>query len=221
MSRKEKPLPTPASPGSRFKEDERSSTPLMADQMAMAAAAGKIEQFMEEALPDNEHARKLATMMMGMTGMMPPTRTEASPAAGQDQPPPNQHQNQPMSGIADTGTPETPVALPDEVVQAVKNADVKGLMNLLKQEHSKRSGDSATVAETDTCAQQAPSQQKAPLHEPSSHQAPSHQAPPASIEKMLIDRVVAIAFEHDLTPDWVVMRALKLYVEGYEKTGRL
>ncbi|MGC2063616.1 MAG: hypothetical protein WA610_11615, partial [Thermodesulfovibrionales bacterium] len=153
MSRKEKPLPSPPSPGSRFREEGRASAPLMADQMAMAAAAGKIEQFMEEALPDSEHARKLATMMMGMTGMMPPAQTQASPAAGQDRPQ-SQSQNQPISGAADERTPEPPVAPPDEIYQAVRNADVNGLMDLLKHEHSKRSGDSATVTETDARSQQ-------------------------------------------------------------------
>lgn len=203
MSRKEKPLPSPPSPGSRFKEEDRASAPLMADQMAMAAAAGKIEQFMEEALPDNEHARKLAAMMMGMSGMMPPVQAEASPAAGQDRPR-NQTQDQTSPGAADERNPENPDAPPlDEVYEAVRNADVKGLMGLLRQEHSKRSGDSATGTET------GPQQQ------------PPQQPSPASIEKMLLERVMAIAFEHDLTPDWVVMRALKLYVEGYEKTGRL
>lgn len=207
MSRKEKPLPSPPSSGSRFKEEDRASAPLMADQMAMAAAAGKIEQFMEEALPDNEHARKLATMMMGMSGMMPPGQTGASPAAGQ-----NQAQSQTSPGAAEKQTPETPDAPPpDEVYEAIRNADVKGLTDLLKREHAKRSGESAAVADTGL------GQQQAPAHE----HVPPHQPPPASIEKMLIDRVMAIAFEHDLTPDWVVMRALKLYVEGYEKTGRL
>ncbi len=214
MSRKEKRLPSPPSPGSRFREEDRAAAPLMADQMAMAAAAGKIEQFMAESLPDSEHARKLAEMMMGMTGMMPPGRTGSSPAAGEDRPQ-HQTQHQPLNQASPAAeaeqAPEPPVTPPNGVCEAARNADVKGLMNLLRQEHSKRSGEGAAGADTDAFSQPPPLQQ----------QVPPPQLPPASIEKILIDRVMAIAFEHDLTPDWVVMRALKLYVEGYEKTGRL
>ena len=38
--------------------------------MAAAAAEGKLEDFLKQEMPDNEYARNLANMMMGMTGMM-------------------------------------------------------------------------------------------------------------------------------------------------------
>lgn len=201
MSRKDKTLPTPPKAGNRFREEERGAGPLMADQMAMAAAAGKIDQFMEKALPDSEHARKLATMMMGMTGMMPPPRPEAPPTAAQGQTEPAAEE--PAAGIAETPPP-------DEVLQAVQNADVKGLMDLLRHEHSKRSGAGIPDLAAGCCPQPPAPQQLHP-----------QPLPGASVEKKLIDSVLAISAENELTPDWVVTRALKLYVEGYEKTGRL
>jgi hypothetical protein len=75
MSKKEKPLPTP--PGTpfggkkRYKVDE-GKEPLMANEMAQAMAEGRLEEYLQNELPDSEYARKLTEMMMGMTGMMPP-----------------------------------------------------------------------------------------------------------------------------------------------------
>jgi hypothetical protein len=43
--------------------------------MALALAQGKLNEFLAEEFPDNENARKLADVMMRMTGM-------AAPAAG-------------------------------------------------------------------------------------------------------------------------------------------
>ena len=73
MSEKEKPLPRPPkTPFGRNRFEQREEdAPLMADRMAAAMAEGKLEEFMKEEMPDNDYARALASMMMGMTGMMP------------------------------------------------------------------------------------------------------------------------------------------------------
>jgi hypothetical protein len=76
--------------------------------------------------------------------------------------------------------------------------DVAGLTELLKKEHARRSG--------------SPVVDSAP---------PQRESEPAAAEQEVIDRLVAIAAENGLAVDWVVLRALKLYVEEYQKTGRL
>jgi len=75
MSEKERPLPKPpTTPFGRKRpfEEKEDNAPLMADRLAAAMAEGTLDEFMKQELPDNEHARTLAMMMMGMSGMMPP-----------------------------------------------------------------------------------------------------------------------------------------------------
>jgi hypothetical protein len=72
-SDKEKPLPKPPTSafGRKERPDQEDQTTLLADRMAAAMAEGKLDEFLKQEMPDNEYARNLATMMMGMTGMMP------------------------------------------------------------------------------------------------------------------------------------------------------
>ncbi|MCC6347898.1 MAG: hypothetical protein IT388_11980, partial [Nitrospirales bacterium] len=82
MSREEKPLPKPPStPFGRKKQfgETESDMNLLSDRLAMAMAEGKLDEYMQKEMPDNEYARSLTMMMMGMTGnmtgmagMMPP-----------------------------------------------------------------------------------------------------------------------------------------------------
>ena len=82
MSEKEKPLPrppkTPFGRKRRFEGNEEDVS-LMADRMGAAMAEGKLEEFLQREMPDNEYARTLAAMMMGMTGMMPPGSFPSAP----------------------------------------------------------------------------------------------------------------------------------------------
>ncbi|MDA8084866.1 MAG: hypothetical protein M0024_14510 [Nitrospiraceae bacterium] len=193
MPKKERPLPQPPSRAARFGECEErpGAAPLMADQMAMAAAGGRLEEFIDKAIPDNEHAKKLAAMMMGMTGMLP---------AGHPAPPPGKGEDSAPAPASAAPQPEAVSCPPsEEILRAVQDEDVSGLIDLLKQEHSRRTGDPEPAAAT----------------------AGLPQGPPAQIEKTLIDRVIAVASGNALTPDWIIMRALKLYFEEYDKTGRL
>ena len=41
------------------------------------------------------------------------------------------------------------------------------------------------------------------------------------IEKDLLDEIMKIASENNLTADWVLIRALKVFVREYQRTGRL
>src|SRR6266540_6002203 len=74
MADKDKPLPKPPNKAfgnkKRFEEEDDQST-LIADRMAAAMAEGKLDEFIKQELPDNEYARNLVSMMMGMTGMLP------------------------------------------------------------------------------------------------------------------------------------------------------
>jgi hypothetical protein len=190
MSEKEKPLPKP--PGTpfgrkrNFEEGEKQES-LMADKMAMAMSEGKLEDFIQRELPDNEHARKLAEMMMGMTGMLPAGSfsVKSGPKKG------------------DAGGKSPSVKPPEDVINAVKGGDVEGLVDLLKREHNKRS----PGEKTDTAKKK---------------KAPSA-APPdkIAVEKEVIEQLLKIASDNNLTLDWVFFRALKRFVQEYQKTGNL
>src|SRR5512134_3924390 len=71
MADQERPLPKPPKTpfGRRKAGSEEKELDLLADRMAEAAAQGKLGEFLGAELPDSEHARALASMMMGMTGM--------------------------------------------------------------------------------------------------------------------------------------------------------
>ncbi|MHB8880342.1 MAG: hypothetical protein ACYC69_02395 [Thermodesulfovibrionales bacterium] len=193
MSAKNRSLPKPHTKAFGHKKNHESEPlPLMADQMALAAAEGRLEQFMKDELPDNEHARKLASMMMGMTGMMPSGGIPGMPG-------------QPETPAATSSLPETdpvtaPADPPDDIIKAVNTADVSELKELLKREHARRS--------PGTPAADGPV-------------PPSTEERMSPAEKEVIDAMLRIAAENNLTPDWIMARALKVYIEEYKKTGRL
>ncbi|MGD0885147.1 MAG: hypothetical protein ABSA46_09800 [Thermodesulfovibrionales bacterium] len=167
----------------------------MADHMAAAMAEGTLDEFLRREMPDNEHARKLAMMMMGMTGMLPPEglpSAEAKGAEGQTQMP-----------AAGEPSQETTLAVgpPEDVFKAVHEGDVKGLMGLLEREyHTRQTGAEASTTETKKM-----------------HPSPEQ----SMIEKEIIDQIMNIASENSLSLDWIITRALRLYVQEYQKTGRL
>lgn len=197
MSGKERSLPKPPTKAfgreRRFEEDD-GRMPLMADQMAEAAASGRLEEFLRQEIPDNEYARRLAMMMMGMSGMMHPG---GSPLSRSDEPVACSELKggEPVSGGEMSPAPEPP----EDVLKAIQKGDVKEVMDLLAREHKQRSSDPSVVDEK-------------------SDALPSGLSP---LEKDTLGRLMGIASENGLTMDWIVMRALRLYVEEYRKTGRL
>jgi hypothetical protein len=197
MSKKERPLPkppkTPFGRKRRFEGDEKQGT-LMADRMAMAMAEGKLDDFLEREMPDSEHAKKLAEMMMGMSGMMPVGSMPEKPASKKKASPDKNEAPSPED-LSSAGEP------PEGVVDAVKNSDVKGLMDLLKMEHTKRQGGKAEPVKKKKDAAPAKNQ--------------------VSIEKEVIEQLIKISADNSLGLDWIVFRALKRYVEEYGKTGNL
>ncbi|TAN38152.1 MAG: hypothetical protein EPN25_14450 [Nitrospirae bacterium] len=192
MSAKNRSLPKPHTKAfGNKKTHESEPLPLMADQMALAAAEGRLEQFMKDELPDNEHARKLASMMMGMTGMMP-----SGGATGM----PGQPAAPAAASLPETDPVQAPAGPPEDIIKAINTADVSELKELLKREHARRS--------PDTSATEGPV-------------PPSAGERMSPAEKEVIDEMLRIAAENNLTPDWIMARALKVYIEEYKKTGRL
>lgn len=184
MSKKENPLPKP--PGKKFHEGEE-NTPILADRIAEALAGGRLNDFMKSEIPDSEQARTLVSMMMGMTGMLPP---EGLKNTGEEE----------SSGTSPEETSgEVPSAAgpPGDVREAARTGDMDRLVGLLKREQGKRREN-----ETDSM-----------LSEPVGDAA--------TIGKEDIDQLLRIASDNGLSPDWIILRAIKLYVREYGKTGRL
>jgi hypothetical protein len=190
MSDKEKSLPKPpSSPFGRRRQSEENAEdgPLMADRIALAAAEGRLEEFIKTEIPEGEYAKKLVSMMMGMTGMAQGEALQASPG---EEPCPR----------AAAGTPSAEP--PDDVLKAVHSGDVQALMGLLERERRKRFPDESAAEEIGAAAGQ-PAVEK------------------CSIEKETVDLLIKIAEDNDLSLEWVIMRALRVYIEEYRKTGRL
>ncbi|MHB8836764.1 MAG: hypothetical protein ACYC9Y_13830 [Candidatus Methylomirabilia bacterium] len=211
MSESDRPLPTP--PRSRFGRDSReeagAAPGMISDRMALAAAEGRLEEFLQHEIPEGEAARNLAMMMMGMSGMMP---TESPPW-----PPPSvsPHSPAPPADEAQTaGAPEVPPG----VLAAIELGDVAGLMGILRAEHAKRSPGAASG--------EAPQASAAPSAAGSSVPSPAPPAAqtgagPAGIDAAIIEELIRISADNDVTVDWLMLRAVKLYVAEYLKTGRL
>ncbi len=191
MSKKEKPLPNPPQrpfgKGKKFEGDEEKNE-LTADRMAMAAAEGKLEEFLKKEMPDNEYARNLANMMMGMTGMMPGGTQSGSTA---------------QESRGDKGADASEV--PEDVRRAIQGGDVQGLMEMLRREHQKRNPE-ADAPET--------AEQTTPKPQSQSQDAPQ-------IDKELIDDLIRIAQDNNVSLDWIILRAIKVYVQEYRKNGKL
>ncbi|MDA8242423.1 MAG: hypothetical protein M0Z67_18890 [Nitrospiraceae bacterium] len=192
MSERESDRPLPEHETSAFGrrkrfEDEETS-PLMADDIARAAAEGRLEELFGEKIPDGEYPRALVSMLMGMTGISsfakPSDNAEASAA-----------------GNSSGSVPQPP----EEVLKAVRDGDVSGLVGLLRDEHMKRSPDNEGPA--------------VPDHAAGPKKSDLSQQP--TIGKDVIDGLISIASDNGVSLNWLILRALKMYVRGYRETGRL
>ena len=198
MTRKKRPLPKPPSSAfghrTRFEEPEGGHA-LMADEMAAAMAEGKIEEFLQREMPDNEHARSLAMMMMGMSGMLPPQGLPPSAGEGAGEVPGD------VRSEGATEKPSAAVQPPEDVLTAIHSGDVRGLMDILEREHKKRNPDAADMSTAEERMDNSGGLSKG--------------------EREVLDKLIEIASANNLALDWIVMRALKLYAREYEETGRL
>ena len=198
MSKKEKPLPKPPKTpfGRRRPEETEQEGSLIADRMAAAMAEGKLDDFLKQEMPDNEYARNLAGMMMGMTGMLP---SAGEPSVNQA---PGQNAGTPPANTVPEQTTSVE-DVPEDVKKAVQGGDMQALMEMLKREHRNRIP-GAELDRTET--PEAPSSQTATM---------------PAIDKDLIDQLIEIARDNSVSLDWIILRAIKVYVQEYKKTGRL
>ena len=200
MTENDRPLPTP--PRARFGRDAREADgpepPLTSDRMAQAVAEGRLEEFLQRELPESDHARSLALMMMSMSGMMPTDAMAGAPPAAQTSTPVRPSLEAPAAA-----SPQ----IPPEVLAAVQEGDVAGLAALLRAAHEKRSPPAAVEGE-------APQPPSGPPTIPAADGRPG-------IDAAIIDELMRIGADNDVTVDWLVLRAVKLYVEEHRRTGRL
>ncbi len=189
MADKEKPLPRPPRSGFGPKdrlEPNAHSTPLSADKMTGAMAEGKFEEYLAEKFQDNEQAKELARMMMGLSGM---GGLAGSVAASQER--------------------EAASAVPPEIADAAASGDLKGLVDLLASEQQRRSGESEPMADSPADGNPSKSENSAPPDDE------------AYLDRATLDQLIRIASENNVTVDWVMARAVKLYVRDYKLTGRI
>jgi hypothetical protein len=200
MKKKDRPLPKPPNSAfgrkSRFEQPDEQQT-MMADRMAGAMAEGKLDEFIKQEMPDNEYARSLANMMMGMTGMLPTGETSNAPPPVEQQP--QKSGNAPAGQVLPTA--EVPTEVLEDVRKAIESGDVKGLMKLLQHEHSKRTPGSNPGTTEQVIATPPPGQ--------------------PAIDKDQVDALLQIAKDNSVSVDWLILRAIKVYVQEYQKTGKL
>ena len=211
MNQSDRPLPNP--PRSRFGRDSQEEAPapgMISDRMALAAAEGRIEEFLQHEIPAGEHARTLAMMMMGMSGMLPMETPAGPPQAVAT--------HMPSPVVSDAQTDDSP-EVPPELLAAIQQGDVANLMGILRAEHAKRAGSGAASDELSQ-APAAASAARPPVPAPEPAAAASG-AGPAGIDTAIIDELLRISADNDVTVDWLMLRAVKLYVAEYQKTGRL
>ncbi|MFO0754550.1 MAG: hypothetical protein U0411_14650 [Thermodesulfovibrionales bacterium] len=214
MSKEERPLPKPPStPFGRKKQfgAAESDMTLLSDRLAMAMAEGKIEEYLQKEMPDNEYARSLTMMMMGMTGsmsgttgIMPPGLFTVSPAAGA----PPEAGAKPEAGKDGAQDAEAgePAGLPIDLMKAVQAGEVTEVMDILRREHSK------AHPGTEAASPAGPAPAPAPA---------SNLTREPSVEEEVVNTLAGIAEENGVSVDWLILRALKMYVKEYQKTGRL
>jgi hypothetical protein len=197
MSKKERDLPKPGkTPFSRKRpENEGQNDLLMADQMALAAAEGKLSEYLEQEIPEGEYAKKLAMMMMGMTGLLPPG--SELPMTQEDQ---CRSSESAQAELTEEGGGAP--AVPEDVVNAVQSGDVERLKELLAREKQRRDPQHDETHTEEKIVEQQPQSETA-------------------IEKAMLDALIRVAADNSLSVDWLMARALKLYLEEYHKTGRL
>lgn len=205
MPKKKRELPTPPNrpfgPKKRFEDTGDAGE--AADRITMAAAQGKLDEVLKEEFGDNVKMRELAMMMLGASGMAPTATAPKKAAAGKT---PEDEAQKAGSGKK---TPETEDAVPLELLNAAQSGDIEGVSDLLSKEMNRRTAQAKEPS--------GPSPEE--LGEPGEPAQPDKQEP--YIEKATLDTLMRIAAENDVSVDWVMARALKLYVRDYLGTGRI
>ncbi|MDA8156415.1 MAG: hypothetical protein M0Z52_08195 [Actinomycetota bacterium] len=199
MPRKGRPLPEP--PRGKMFGESAGGGGLIFDRLQEAAAEGKLEKFIHDNIPGGGYAQKLTEMMMGMSGM-------------------------PVTGMPPSGKPEAKEGgaakgkVPTDVLQAVREGNVGTLQGLLKREHEKHEV-TAGMAAGVIAGGKGAKKKKGKAEDAMAGQANAAQFTGSLVEKEVIDSLMEIAVDNGLQMDWLIMRALKLYVKKYQETGQL
>lgn len=202
MPKKKRELPTPPNrpfgPKKRFEDTGDAGE--AADRITMAAAQGKLDEVLKEEFGDNVKMRELAMMMLGASGMAPTATAPKKAAAGK-----TPEDEEPEAGKKKQSR-KTEDAVPLELLNAAQSGDIEGVSDLLSKEMNRRTA-------------QAKEPSGSSPEEPGEPAQPDKQEP--YIEKATLDTLMRIAAENDVSVDWVMARALKLYVRDYLGTGRI
>jgi len=197
MSKKDRLLPQPPKkPFQRRRSFQENSPeePLLADKLMRAGAEGTLEELMTQELPDSEYSKKLTELLMGLTGMMPTVNNldhDHKDRKG------TSAKNRTISREKEPHYDEPP----EDIKQVVQSGDIKLLMELLYREHKKRMPDSESELSFDK----------------NDHRSQK----PSVVNKNLFDQMISIAAEHNVKQEWLLMRAIRLYIDEYNRTGRL
>lgn len=212
MPKKKRVLPEP--PGRRAPLGGPEKEGLIFDGLQEALAGGKLEEFMKENIPEGKYARKLTEMMMGMSGLsMPEEKKEIPVEEGKS---------------AETRPGGMEMKLPEDIFRAAHEGDVQTLSRLLMREQGKgKSAPPEKGRKGKKGPAVSPEGQPANTGEPKggilmSGPGVSEEAGEQSlIEKEIIDSLFEISVDNGLQMDWLIQRALKLYVKKYRETGQL
>lgn len=201
MPKKKRDLPTPPG-GTPFGAKKRfgpsMDTPEMADRLTMAAAQGKLDEVLAEEFGDNPGMRDLAMIMLGGSGMAP------AASMGEKNPPDEKGPKaKGPKSPADSKTKGAKKDVPPGLLKAIQSGNTGEVSALLSSEMKKRTGTSSGGKKT-TAPKAGAEKEETPY-----------------IEKSTLDALMKIAAENDVTIDWVMARAIKLYVRDYLATGRI
>ena len=191
MTEKKRPLPRP--PRKPFVPGGRAP--------GLPPAPGGGGDAPERNLEEDPNARRLAEMMMGLTGMPPLAASAGGP--GPDETAGDAAPGAPRESGPGTGR-SAPV--PEDVMKAAAAGDVSSLIGLLRREHRERHGE----------ADEAP-----PSSGTGGSPQPEKTEESGFIEKEVLDALIRMARDNDVSVDWLIARALRLYVRDYRTTGRM
>lgn len=195
---KERPLPRPPrKKAERGFSGREEAGGLMFDKLQEAVAQGRVEEFMEENMPEGQYSRKLAEMMMGMSGAPLALRPER-PEEG----------NGPGMKEAERPT----LKVPKDVLQAAMEGNVNTLSDLLKREQ----GHPAAPTRRKKSAPPSGEGKALPGEKEGREEKNG-----SLLEKEVIDSLLEISVDNNLPMDWLIYRALKLYIKKYRETGQL
>lgn len=99
--------------------------------------------------------------------------------------------------------------LPADVLHAVREGNAEKLQGLLEREQERRSGLGRGKKKEEAAG------------DAMAGQANAVQSPDSLIEKEVIDNLMEIGVDNGLSMDWLILRALKLYIRKYMETGQL